>query len=199
MICLRWTCIVVGSLLGGCASISPRFYTLVPESGRNASVEVAAGYTLEVEPVIIPAQVNRMELVTRLPGGGIAIADSDRWIAPLADELQSALSAELLHTLGGADPAAATGSEVLSVRLNVDRFDASPNRYALIEASWHLELKRDGRDVRVACRTQAYEPLRGGYPDIVSGYQRAIVYIADQIASVARGSVGRVAAACPVS
>lgn len=195
---VRGSCIVIASLLGGCASTSPRFYTLVPESGRNPSGALAAGYRLEVDPVRIPAQVDRLELVTRLPGGGIAIADGDRWIAPLADELQNALSAELLHRLAGADPAEATGSDSVSVRLNVERFESSPNRYALIEASWRLELKEAGKDVRVVCRTRVYEQVRGGYPEIVRGYQRAVALIADQIATVAQGSVGGVAAECPV-
>jgi uncharacterized lipoprotein YmbA len=195
----RWSCILIASLLGSCASTSPRFYTLVPESGRNPSGAVAAGYRLEVEPVRIPAQVDRLELVTRLPGGGIAIADGDRWIAPVADELQNALSVELLHRLGGAGPAEVTGSDSVLVRLDVERFESSPNRYALIEASWHLELKEAGKDVRVVCRTRAYEEVRGGYPDMVRGYQRAVALIADQIATVAQESVGGVAAECPVS
>jgi len=196
---LRWSCIVVAWCLGSCASTAPRFYTLVPESGRNPSGAVAAGYRLEVDPVRIPAQVDRLELVTRLPDGGIAIADGDRWIAPVADELQNALSVELLHRLGGTDPPEATGSDSVSVRLDVERFESSPNRYALIEASWHLELKEAGKDVRVVCRTRAYEQVRGGYPEMVRGYQRAVAHIADQIATVTQGSVGGVAAACPVS
>jgi uncharacterized lipoprotein YmbA len=195
---VRWSCIVIALLLGSCASTPPRFYTLVPESGRNPSGAVAAGYRLEVDPVRIPAQVDRLELVTRLPDGGIAIADGDRWIAPVADELQSALSVELLHRLGGADSDATKAASV-SVRLNVERFESSPNRYALIEASWHLELKEAGKDLRVVCRTRAYEEVRGGYPEMVRGYQRAVALIADQIATVAQGSVGGRAAECPVS
>jgi uncharacterized protein len=196
---VRWSCIVIASLLGSCASTSPRFYTLVPESRRDPSAAVIAGYRLEVEPVSIPAQVDRLELVTRLRDGGIAIADGDRWIAPVADELQNALSVELLHRLGRVDAADATGSDSVSVRLNVERFEASPNRYALIEASWHLELKEAGKDLRVVCRTRAYEQVSGGYPEMVRGYQRAVALIADQIATVAQGSVGGVAAECPVS
>jgi uncharacterized protein len=195
---VHWSCIVIASLLGGCASTTLRFYTLVPESGRDSSA-TAAGYRLEVEPVSIPAQVDRLELVTRLPDGGIAIADGDQWVAPVADELQNALSVELLHRLGGANPAEATGADSLSVRLNVERFESSPNQYALIEASWHLELKEAGKDLKVVCRSRAYEPVRGGYPEMVRGYQRAVALIADQIATVAQGSVGGVAPECPVS
>jgi uncharacterized lipoprotein YmbA len=199
MICFRCaSCIVIVSLLGGCASTSPRFYTLVPESEPNSGGAVTGGYSLEVEPVRIPAQVDRLELVTRLPGGGVAIADGDRWIAPLADELQHALRVELLQRLSGAGPAEATGSDSLSVRLTVERFESSPNRYALIEASWHLELKEGAKEVRLVCRTRAYEQVGSGYPDMVRGYQRAVALIADQMATVAQGSVGGTAAACPL-
>jgi uncharacterized lipoprotein YmbA len=196
---VRWSCIVIASLLGGCTSTSPRFFTLVPLPEQNPSVAAATGFRLKVDPVRIPAQVDRLELVTRLPDGGIAIADGDRWIAPVADELQNALSVELLRRLGGVDPAAETGFDSVSVRLNVERFESSPNRYALIEASWRLELKEAGKQVRVVCRTRAYEQVSGGYPEMVRGYQRAVALIADQIATVAQGSVGGVAAECPVS
>jgi uncharacterized lipoprotein YmbA len=194
---VRWSCIVIAFLLASCASASPRFYTLVPESERNPSGAVAAGYRLQVDRVRIPAQVDRIELVTRLPDGGITIADGERWIAPVADELQSALSVELLRRLGGADFAAAKGAAV-SVRLDVERFESSPNQYALIEASWHLELKGAAKDFRVVCRTRAYEPVSGGgYPEMVRGYQRAVELIADQIAAVAQESVEREGAECP--
>jgi uncharacterized protein len=196
---VRWSCIVIASLLGSCASTSPRFYTLVPPPERNRAAEATTGLRLKVDPVRIPAQVDRLELVTRLPDGGIAIADGDRWIAPVADELQNALSVELLGRLGRVDSADAAGSDSVSVQLNVERFESSPNRYALIEASWHLELKEAGKDLRVVCRTRAYEQVRGGYPEMVRGYQRAVARIADQIATVAQGSVGGVAAECPVS
>ena len=56
-----------------------------------------------------------------------------------------------------------------------------------------------GKDVRVVCETRAYEQVKGGYPEIVKGYQRAVARIADQIARVAQESGGGVAAECPVS
>jgi hypothetical protein len=194
---VRWVCIVIASLLSGCASTSPRFHTLMPESEHDPGAALADGYGLAVDPVRIPAQVDRLELVTRLPDGGITIADGERWIAPLADELQNALSVELAHRLAGADPADPTGPESMSVRLIVERFESSPNRYALIEASWRLEIKQDGKNVRVACHTRAYEQVRGGYPEMVRGYQRAVVVIADQIATAAQKSASGVAAECP--
>jgi uncharacterized protein len=194
---VRWVCIAIASLLSGCASTSPRFHTLVPESEHNPGAALADGFRLEVDPVRVPAQVDRLELVTRLPDGGITIADGEQWIAPLADELQNALSVELAHRLAGADHPDPPGSDSMSVRLNVERFESSPNRYALIEASWRLEIRQGGKGVRVVCQTRAYEQVRGGYPEMVRGYQRAVVVIADQIATAAQKSARGEAAECP--
>jgi uncharacterized protein len=194
---LRWAWIVIAALVSSCASTPPHFHTLVREPDPTPFGASAAEVQLTVDPVKIPAQVDRLELVTRLPDGGIAIADGERWIAPLADELGNALSIELLRRLSRRDPGQAGGSNSVSVRLNVQRFESSANRYALIEASWHLELKEAGGDVRVVCRTRAYEEVNGGYAELVRGYQRAIAVIAGEIATVVQDSIGGVAADCP--
>jgi uncharacterized protein len=196
---MLWSGIVMASLLSSCASTPPHFYTLVPESPHNSSTARAADLRLKVAAVRIPAQVDRLELVTRLPDGGIAIADGERWIAPVADELQSALSVELLRKLGGADPVDPARLDSMSVRLNVERFESAPSRYALIEASWSLDLNMSRKDVLVVCRTRAYEQVSGGYPELVRGYQRAVAVIADEIATVVQESAGGVAADCPGS
>jgi uncharacterized protein len=192
----RCSCALIAWLLSSCASTAPHFHTLVRESERGPGTPARADVRLKIDPVRIPAQVDRLELVTRLPNGGIAVADGERWIAPVADELQSALSAELLRRLGGTNPADTVGTDSLSVRLNVERFESAPSRYALIEASWSLELKTSRKDVLVACRTKAYEAVTGGYPELVRGYQRAVGVIADEIAAVAQESAAGRAAEC---
>jgi uncharacterized lipoprotein YmbA len=192
----RYSCTVLAWLLSSCASTSPHFHTLVRESERSAGTPARPDVRLKVEPVRIPAQVDRLELVTRLANGGITVNDGERWIAPVADELQSALSVELLRRLGGADPVDAVGTDSISVRLNVERFESAPSRYALIEASWSLELKMSRRDVLVVCRTKAYEAVTGGYPEVVEGYQRAVGVIADEIAGVVHESAAGRAAGC---
>lgn len=198
---IRWLCFVSAAVASGCASSPAHYYTLVRESGRFTPDAAAASYRVEVEPVKIPAQVDRLELVTRLPDGSLSIADDERWIAPVADELQSALSIDLAQQLGEREAGASRpGSVSVSVRVEVERFESAPSRYALVEAAWQTDLKAEGRDVRIACRTRAYEQVSGGYPELVRGYQRAIARIAREIAGVARQSVAsRAAAGCPVN
>lgn len=194
---VRWAWILIATLVIGCASTPSHFHTLVRESDPNPSGASAPDVRLTVYPVKIPAQVDRLELVTRLPDGGIAIADGERWIAPVADEVKNALTVELLRRLSRPDPGHPRNSNSLSVRLNVERFESAVNRYALIEASWRLELREAGSDVHVVCRTRAYEEVSGGYPQLVRGYQRAVDFIADEIATVAADSSGGLPAGCP--
>jgi len=190
----RWTCIVISALSGSCVSTSAHYYTLMSEPEHTAPATVAVPFRLEIGS--IPAQVDRSELVIRLPDGRMAIVDSERWIAPVGDELQNALSVELSRRLGATSPSEPTGPR-LFIRLNLDRFESSPYRYALVEASWHLALKSSASNVSVQCRSRAYEQVTGGYPDLVRGYQRAVAAVASEIATVAQESMRGRAAECP--
>jgi uncharacterized lipoprotein YmbA len=198
---LRWVCLVGAAAASGCASAPSYYYTLVPESALGKQTEgPAASYRVEVEPVRVPAQVDRLELVTRLSGGRLSIADNQRWIAPVADELQSALSIELTRQLGESEAASnLPGPVLVLLRMEVERFESTPSRYSLIESTWRLDLRREGWGVQVACHTRAYEQVGGGYPEMVRGYQRAVAHIVREIAGVARESVmATAAAACPM-
>ena len=191
----RWTCIVISTLLGSCVSTSAHYYTLMSEPERSAPAAVTAPFRLEIGS--IPAQVDRSELVVRLPDGRMAIVDSERWIAPVGDELQNALSLELLRRLGAISPSEPTGPGSLIIRLDLERFESSPYRYALVEASWHLALKSPAHNVSVLCRSRAYEQVTGSYPDLVRGYQRAVAAVASEIATVAQESMRGLPAECP--
>lgn len=191
----RWSCIVTSTLLGSCVSTSAHYYTLMSEPERSAPATVAVPFRLEIGS--IPAQVDRSELVVRLLDGRMAIIDSERWIAPVGDELQNALSVELLRRLSAISPSEPTGPRSLIIRLNLERFESSPYRYALVEASWHVALKSPAHNVSVLCRSRAYEQVTGSYPDLVRGYQRAVAAVASEIATVAQESIRGLPAECP--
>ena len=191
----RSSSIVISTLLGSCVSTSAHYYTLMSEPEHSAAATVAVPFRLEIGS--IPAQVDRSELVVRLPDGRMAIMDSERWIAPVADELQNALSVELLRRLAAISPTEPTGLRSLTIRLNLERFESSPYRYVLVEASWHLALNSPARNVSVLCRSRAYEQVTGSYPDLVRGYQRAVAAVASEIATVAQESMRGLPAECP--
>ncbi|MFP3409398.1 ABC-type transport auxiliary lipoprotein family protein, partial [Pseudomonas sp. SIMBA_065] len=81
--------------------------------------------------VVVPPQVDRPQLVVRQGQSGLAILETEWWGANLVDEFRSALQDQL----GG--PA---GDAKAAVRVDVQRFDTVPGRYASLEAVWRLKL-----------------------------------------------------------
>jgi uncharacterized protein len=187
--------------LAGCASSPTHFHTLVapaPEQVPGTAVP-AAPFAIEVLPVSVPAQVDQPQLVLRDGQSGILVLDGERWIAPLGDEVRSALVEDLTETLKTHDvyglPHAAD-SRIMRIKLDVRRFDSQLDGYALIDAGWTVRAVGGKDDAVLACSSRVREPVGHDYPDLVRGHQRALAQVAGQIATAAR-SVAAGAPACP--
>jgi uncharacterized lipoprotein YmbA len=192
--------------LAGCASAPLHYYTLVPPASDVASDSVAsrplaAALPFELLPVSVPAQVDQPQLVVRDGGQGVALLNSERWIAPLGDELRSALSTDLAHQLHSQDVSALPGNDkpLLRIKLDVRRFDSLPGSYALIDASWSVRVVHgaNGQGAAVACNSRVSETVGAGYDALVQGHQRAIGKLAGQIAAAAQSLGNGQTPACP--
>jgi hypothetical protein len=179
---LRICAVVPILILSGCASVPTQYLTLVPPAGRTAS-DGGQASGVPVVSVTIPSQVDQPQLVVRQSDGSMALLESERWIAPLGDEIRNALSLSLAHqwqadpvppaTQGAAGPA--------RVAVDVQRFDSVPGQYALIDAVWTL--RTGGAPTRkISCRSSIRIPVGGGYPELAKGHQAAIEKLASQIA-----------------
>jgi len=191
-------------LLAACVSAPLHYYTLVAPADESAGATVAAvsaapSPPFELLPVGVPAQVDQPQLVVREGGQGVALLGSERWIAPLGDEVRSALSADLARELRSADVSGLPGSgkPLLRIKLDLRRFDSAPGSYALIEAAWSVRLLHGERPAALACTSRISEAVGPGYPALVQGHQRAIARLATQIAGVARALGAGQAAVCP--
>ena len=196
-----------GLLLAACASAPLHYYTLVAPADESAGglvapaaeASVAPSPSFELLPVGVPAQVDQPQLVVREGGQGVALLGSERWIAPLGDEVRSALSADLARELRSADVSGlpGNGKPLLRIKLDVRRFDSAPGSYALIEAAWSVRLLHGARPAALACTSRVSEAVGPGYPALVQGHQRAIARLAAQIAIAARALGDGQAPACP--
>lgn len=178
--------------LGACASAPTHYYTLVPLASA-APEQGGSGPAFELLPVSIPAQDDQPQLVVRQGGQGVALLQGERWIAPLSDEIRSALSADLAGALGHPDVSglAHAGGPVVRIKVDVRRFDSQPGGYALLEAGWSLRLlEGDGASRSLACASSFNQPVGAGYDALVQGHQQALARLADQIARAARGLAG---------
>jgi uncharacterized lipoprotein YmbA len=92
------------SLLVACGSSPPqRYYTLQPvalPAGTVApDVAPANQIAVRIQPVVIPPELDRIELVSRGGPYRVHVADSDRWAAPLDDQIRRTLNDDLAARL----------------------------------------------------------------------------------------------------
>ena len=180
--------ILAGALaLAGCASAPIRYYTLVPPYTPAATL-TPAPYAFELLPVTVPAQVDVPQLVVRDGGQGMQLLDGQRWIAPLGDEIRSALSADLAHALGVPNLSGLpdNGAPRLRIKLDVRRFESVPGQRASIDAAWSLHRVGDGSQPAFACTSRIDETVGPGYDALVAGHQQALAALATRIAVAAR-------------
>lgn len=204
---MRWMAAGAVLALSACASAPLHYYTLVAPADTNADVTsagmaadaAAPSLPFELLPVSVPAQVDQPQLVVRQGGQGMALLGSERWIAPLGDEVRSALSADLARELHSQDVTDLPGNDQprLRIRLDLRRFDSQPGSYALIEGAWSVRVLHGSGSAALACTSRISETVGAGYPALVQGHQRAIARLAGQIAAAARSLGGGKAAFCP--
>jgi uncharacterized lipoprotein YmbA len=200
--------IVLALSLGGCASAPPvRYYTLVPsgvlpgESAprdtSSATAPPAASFQFELLPVSVPVQVDQPQLVVRQGGQGIALLGGERWIAPLADEVRGALSADLARDLGAQDVSGlpASGQPRLRIKVDLRRFDSVPGSYALIDAAWSVHALTG--ETTLTCTSTISEVVGSGYEALVRGHQQALAQLAGQIAEAAKPLAAGQVPRCP--
>ena len=200
-IAIRWLAAIGALALSACASAPLHYYTLVAPSAEVAGTLPAAASALPFEllPVSLPAQVDQPQLVVRDGAQGMLLLNGERWIAPLGDELRSALAADLVRTLHSRDVTGLPGNDQprLRIRLDVRHFDSQPGSYALIGGTWSMRMVNGAHAGAVTCTSTVREPVGPGYAALVQGHQRAIAALAAQMAVAARALGANQTAVCP--
>lgn len=185
--------------LASCASAPTRFYTLLPQASPAPARAAGAGYAVSVLPVTIPAQDDRPQLVMRQSDDRVVLLEGEQWIAPLADQVRDALSAELSRKLAALDvyglPRA--GHEpVYRIMTDVRRFESVSGRYARIDAVWSVRASDDDAHA-LRCSSSLTEPVGDGVGAMVRGHQQALAALSDRIAGVVRAMAAGEGARCP--
>lgn len=196
-------------VLAGCASAPLHYYTLVAPDATaaptaDAQVGNAEALPFEVLPVGVPAQVDQPQLVVRDGAQRVLLLNGERWIAPLSDELRSALAADLAGDLHSENATGLPESDQprLRIKLDVRHFDSWPGSYALLAGTWSVRVL-NGKDVpaghpgSITCASLVRESVGDGYTALVQGHQRAIAALSGQIAGVSRALSAGQPAACP--
>jgi len=187
------TLLVAASVaLAGCAS-SPQssFYTL-SATAKPASPATASTYGVSVGPVGVPETVDRPQLTLQVSANQVAIDEFHRWAEPLAGGIAQAVAANLRSLLGtarvAAAPAAAGGTPVYRVALNVVRFESKLGDSATLDVLWTIG--RGDDDAVRSGRSEVVQPAGSGYDALVAAHSRALARVSEDIATAIRSLAG---------
>ena len=183
------------AVLCACGSSPPtRFYVLneIAPARPPASPAPATSnpVPVRVEPPAIAPELDRPELVSRAGPNRVQVAQSDRWAAPLADQIRRVLSDDLAARLPAglvADPnEAATTEPRRLLTLAIAEFYGDDSCAIELRASWsitnpHAALQRGSEQLQLP----ASRPCPGALPAAMS---RALAALSDRLAAVIAGN-----------
>jgi uncharacterized protein len=175
------------SALAACSSPDSRFYTLGGAPVTAATMKSPSSFYLAVAPVDMPPQVAKYQMVVQDGSAQVRVLEDERWASLPADEVRRALSADLTQQLGAIDVYGTPypdGASVYRVKVNVQRFESSPGRRALIDAVWSV--RGVSNQAVLTCRTLAEQPVDAGYDALVAGHRRAVDQLASEISAGVR-------------
>ncbi|RTZ47734.1 membrane integrity-associated transporter subunit PqiC [Candidimonas sp. SYP-B2681] len=188
----RFFCIVtLGGILAACATAPVQYYTLAtPSASQPVALHTKAApqYAISVQPVGLPEQVDRPQIVISDPAAAQVIPlNGSLWASPLSDEIRNALSNELTRSLGVLDIASGSPDTlpVWRVDMQVQRFESLYNQHAVLEATWRLTPVNQANQKTKICRGQTEVAVEPGMSAMVVGHQLALrrlaTIIADQL------------------
>lgn len=168
-------------LLAACRSDPINFHTLTPLQAGDGR---PAGADIQIEGISVPPQVDRPQIVIRQGDSGLVILETEWWGASLVDELSSALENQLANS---------SLPRRASVRLDVQRFDSVPGRYALLDVRWRLRPTDAGDKALLSCRSTLQTPAGASIDALVIAHQKNIERLAEAIVRTAGSDQGQ----CP--
>jgi uncharacterized protein len=130
-------------LLCACGSSPPiRYYTLKAIAPAAAIANASDQIVVRVQPIVIPPELDRLQLVSRSGPYSVHMADSDRWAAPLEDQVRRVVSDDLSARLPPdlvADPnEPATNEPRRLLSIAIADFYSDGTCAATLRASWTL-------------------------------------------------------------
>jgi uncharacterized lipoprotein YmbA len=186
-----WGLIVSYALVACGSSPSTRYFTLSAIPPADPPGVGAHQPAVRVEPVAIPSELDRLELVSHVGPNIVRIAGVERWAAPLDEQLRRIVSEDLAARLPAgevADPnEPATDEARRLLALDIGEFDVDQSCAVTLRADWTLR----------ATGSMAPETLRGTESVSLPGanacagrlaetMSQAVGILADRLASALR-------------
>lgn len=164
------------------SSPKTNFYALEPLPAAQPISARRLASPVIVDHVALPEMLDRLSLVREGPGNHVSVSETDRWAAPLDEQVRRTLTEDLQQRLPAGTVLAAgdpTPAGARSITLNVQQFVANPNGQVTLEADWSLHGGKGTSDVRHAWLQVASRGLGGDA--VASTMSQALAELADTI------------------
>jgi len=186
-IALLTTLGVISFLTAGCSTTAPsRFYTL--DSTAPPGAALTAPSAVMIGAVSIPAAVDQPQFVVQVAPNRVEVDEFNRWAAPLNDGIARAVAGDLVLQLGTPNVATARLTNFnpdYVVTIEVQRFESTRGKTALVEAMWAVRKTATGETL--SGRTTAREEVQGDTFDaLAAAHSRAIATVSSDIATSIR-------------
>ncbi|HUO04873.1 MAG TPA: PqiC family protein [Candidatus Binataceae bacterium] len=182
--CLLGIVAITVAMPGCGTSPASHFYSL--DSAASPGNVPSTKAAILVGPVTIPDSVDRPEIVIRVAPNRVEVEEFDRWDAPLDDSIARAVAGDLAIQLGKATVTSAPLGNFnpdYRVSINVQNFESTRGRSALIDAVWTIS-KAGGAS---SGRTVARETVNGdSFEALAAAHSRALAKLSDDIAKAIR-------------
>ena len=183
----RLVVLLAVALATGCGSSPPsRFYTL---SATAKSATIASDLSIAVGPVSVPAVVDRPQIVVSTGPNEVRLDEFNRWASPLQDNLSRTVAENLVAMLGtprvSLFPQTSSAGADYRVAIEVQRFESTPGKAAILDAVWTVRRNKDGK--AQTGRTNVTEEVHdSNYDALAAAHSRAVAQLSQQIA----GAIG---------
>ena len=177
--------VLVAAALAGCASATPRFYSLTSSAIHNGAPSVQAA--VMVEPVSIPSAVDEPPIAVQVAPNRIEVEEFNRWDAPLGDSIARAVAGDLsvlLTTANVTTTPLANFKPAYVLTINVQRFESVRGETALVDTVWVVSstvgTSRSGRTIA------SEAPQGQGFEALAVAHSRAVARLSEDIAAAIR-------------
>ncbi len=144
-----------------------RFYVLTPVAEETDGE--ASDLAVSVGPIALPRYLSTPEMVTRVGGSELLLAEYDRWGEPLQEGFERTLATNLARLLATDHVVRSMWEASLgvdrTVRARVSRFDVEDG-WAVLEATWTVV--REGEDPVRVRRSRFTREVAGDEPAAIA-------------------------------
>jgi uncharacterized lipoprotein YmbA len=170
----------LATLLAGCASSDPNYFTLQPVTGALHSTSAKM---IEIRRVTLAGYLDRAEILRDTDSYKLDLASNARWAEPLGDMTGRVIAADLSQRLPGATVFNSTGAITQKpdarIELDVTRFDADAAGVTILTAvlaisqgdrrrAETITLKETGKSNGIAARAATMSVLLGELADRIA-------------------------------